>query len=153
MKLTTEQEDRIRGLADSEGRITPDTIVEDARSKASPLHSLFEWDKSKAAMAYWIGTAREIIGSVRVVVTNKTTTVRAPMYVRDPDATGQGYRSVVNLKSDPDKARDALVYTLEVAAGHIRRAYDIAESIGLQTEIDALLERVSGLQRSLTKAA
>lgn len=154
MKLTSEQEEHVRSLADGNGRITPSVVVDDARQKSSPLHGLFEWDKGKAAMAHWIDQARVIIGAVRVVVTNETTTIKAPLYVRDPDAAGgQGYRSVVNLRSDPAKSRDALVYTLEVAAGHLRRAYEIAESLGLQAEVDGLLERVSGLQRTLRQAA
>ena len=153
MKLTIEQEDRVRSLADAEGRITPDVVVEDARDKKSPLHSLFEWDKGKAAMAHWIDQARVVIGAVRIAVTHSTTITKAVMYVRDPDAAGQGYRSVVNLKSEPDKARDSLVYTLEVAAGHLRRAYQMAETLGLSGEIEALLDRVAGVQRSIREAA
>jgi hypothetical protein len=153
MKLTQEQEERVRALADENGRLTPAMVVDDARDKRSPLHDLFEWDKGKAALAHWLDQARIIIGAVRVVVTNETTTIKAPLYVRDPDATGQGYRSVVNLRSDPDKARESLIYTLAVASGHLRRAYELAESLGLQMEVDGLLERVSGLQRSLKQAA
>lgn len=154
MKLTTEQEERVRSLADEEGRLTPDQVVDDARDKKSPLHGLFEWDRGKAAMAHWIHQAREIIGAVRVVETNTTITVRAPFYVRDPDAAGgQGYRSVVSLRTEPERARQSLIYTLEVASGHLRRAFELAETLGLQTEIDALLEKVSGLQRTLKTAA
>lgn len=153
MKLTEEQVARIQSLEDQRGSVTPDRVVEDARQRNSPLHDLFEWDKSKAAMAHWIQTAREIIGAVRIVVTNQTTIIKAPMYVRDPEANGQGYRSVTALRGDSAQARESLIYTLEVAAGHLRRAMDLAEPLGLSAEIDALMDQIAGVQRSVKTAA
>lgn len=153
MTLTPEQVERVRSLETENGQITPDRVIEDARSKSSPLHDLFEWDKSKAAMLHWIDQAREIIGAVRVVVTTTTSTVKAPLYVRDPEASGQGYRSVTALRADPEQARASLVYTLEVAAGHVRRACDLAEPLGLSSDIDGLLEQIVGVQRAIKAAA
>lgn len=153
MKLTQEQIDRIQSLEDERGQVTADRVVEDARSKSSPLHGLFEWDKSKAAAAYWIQQAREIIGAVRVVVTNNTSTVKAPVYVRDMAADGQGYRNVSSLRADPQQARESLIYTLDVAAGHVRRALDLAGPLGLSGEIDALIEHIVGVQRITKEAA
>jgi uncharacterized protein YigE (DUF2233 family) len=153
VKLTQEQIAHLRTLEDSLGKLTPDRVVEDAKRKQSPLHALFEWDKAKAAAIQWIAQAREIIGAVQIVVTNETTTVRTPVYVRDPDASGQGYRSVMALRADPDRARESLVYTLEVAAGHLRRAYELAQPLGLAMEVDALLDQIVGVQRSIKTAA
>lgn len=153
MKLTQEQIDRIHALEDERGQVTADRVVEDARSKSSPLHELFEWDKAKAAAAHWIQQAREIIGAVRVVVTNSTSTVKAPVYVRDMTADGQGYRNVSALRSDPLQARESLIYTLDVAAGHVRRALDLAGPLGLAGEVDALIEHIVGVQRITNEAA
>lgn len=153
MKLTQEQIGRVRALETGRGEITADAVVEDAKSKTSPLHSLFEWDKSKAAMAYWVQQAREIIGAVYVVVTIETSTVKAPLYVRDPEAKGQGYRSTTALAKEPEQARESLVYTLEVAAGHVRRAYDLAGPLGMVGEVERLLEQIVGLQRIIRSAA
>lgn len=153
MKLTQEQIAHIQSLEDDRGLITPSRVVEDARSKASLLHNLFEWDRSKAASAHWIAQAREIIGAVRIVTTNTTSTVKAPFYVRDTASVGQGYRSVAALRGDPAQARESLVYTLEVAAGHVRRALDLAEPLGLSGEIDALLDQIIGVQRVIKTAA
>jgi len=153
MKLTQEQIDRLHSLEDARGNITPDRVVEDARSKSSPLHNLFEWDKTKAAAAHWIAHAREIIQAVIVVRTNTATIVKAPYYVRDTSAVGQGYRSVMALREDPSQARQSLVYTLEVAAGHIRRAMDLAEPLGLSGEINDLLDQIVGVQRAIKAAA
>lgn len=154
MKLTTEQIAHIRSLEDADGRITPDQVVADAKQKDSPIHNLFEWDKTKAAAAHWLDQARAIIGAVRVVVTNQTTTIKAPLYTRDPEAHGaQGYRSVAALRANPDQARESLIYTLEVAAGHMRRAHELAGQLGLSGEIDTLIDQIVGVQRSLKVAA
>lgn len=153
MTLTQEQIAFVRSLENEHGQITPDIVIQAARPKDSPIHDEFEWDKGKAAMMQWIHQARLIIGAVTIVVTNTTSTVKTPFYVRDPDADGQGYQSVAALKADPEKARRSLVYTLEVASGHIRRACDLAEPLGLVGEIDALLDQIVGVQRRLTAAA
>jgi uncharacterized protein YigE (DUF2233 family) len=153
MKLTDAQIARVKELETARGEITPRAVVEDAKDKASPLHSLFEWTKAKAAEIHWLHVAREVIGAVHVVVTTTEHTIKAPMYVRDMAANGQGYRSVTALRQDPESARQSLVYTLEVAAGHIRRAQDIAAPLGLQGEVDQLLAQILGVQRMIKKAA
>lgn len=154
MKLTTEQVERVKLLATDRGCLTPDVIWQDARSKSSPLHSCFEWNLRKAAEESWRQTAREIIGAVRIVITTQTTTIRAPVYVRDPSVGGdQGYRSVTALRADPPAARASLIYTLETAAGHLRRAMELAQPLGLEQEIDGLLMQITGLQRVLRSEA
>lgn len=153
MKLTNEQVERIKSLEDESGRITPALVVEDARQKSSPLHSLFEWNVKKAAETQWLHQAREIIGAVRLVITTTTATFKTTHYAKDTDADGQGYRAVLSIKRDPEQARETLIYTLEVAHGHLQRAFDLAAALGLETEIDALLERVAGVQRQIKEAA
>jgi hypothetical protein len=153
MKLTEAQIVRVRELETARGEITPRAIVEDAKAKTSPLHPLFEWNKTKAAEAHWLVIAREVIVSVTLVVTTSEHQIKAPHYMRDPQAQGQGYRSVVALRTEPDQAREALIYTLNVAAGHLRRAQDLAAPLGMQAEIDLLLERIAGVQRLITKVA
>ena len=154
MKLTQEQIAHLKSLENTEGRLTPDQVVDDAIRKASPLHDLFEWDRTKAARSWWVATAREVIASVTLVVTNHTATIKTPFYVRDPDASGQGYRSTTALRKDPVAAAEALVATLETASGHIRRALDLAGPLGLSHQVDHLLEQVVGVQRlAETKAA
>lgn len=155
MKLTDEQVARIKRLETTDGTVTPTRVVDDARADDSPLHDLFEWDDDKAAEAYRLQQARDVIGAVHILVKSETFTYRAPAYVRDPDAEAkaQGYRSVVALAKDPDAARESLIYTLNIAAGHLRRAFDIAQPLGLHAEIDGLLEQVAGVQRSIETAA
>jgi hypothetical protein len=147
MKLTPEQIARIQSLENELGQLTPDAVLADAKSKASPLHTLFEWDKAKAAQAYWLDCAREVIRTVKMVVTTEQVTCRTVVYVRDPDAgPDQGYRRVDALKSDPVSARQVLIDELTRAAGNIMRARNLAIALGLVSEVDDLLERIVGLR-------
>jgi len=153
MKLTEAQIARLHGLASERGELLPSRVVEDAKRKTSPLHTLFEWDVKAAAAIQWIDRAREIIGSVVIVVQRSEYVVKTPAYTRDPDAKGEGYRSVTALRDDPVAARASLRYTLEVASGHLRRAYDLAEPLGLAGEIDKIVEDIMGVQRKISTAA
>ena len=131
------------------GRLTPDDVVQDAKKKDSPLHAHFEWDTKKAAAAYWIEQARELIVSVRVVVRTEHTRVSAPYYVRDPNAESgqQGYVSVPMLRTDQDMARDALVAEFGRVAAMLTRARALAAALEAADDVDALLQNVVGLRQ------
>jgi len=48
--------------------LTPQEVVDAAREKDSPLHSLFEWDDSKAAEEYRKGQARKLLNGLGFVI-------------------------------------------------------------------------------------
>ena len=54
-----------RIAAENEGLLMPEIVVNSARPESSPLHSRFEWNNGKAAEAYRIWQARQLI---RVVI-------------------------------------------------------------------------------------
>jgi len=153
MKLTQAQLAHIKGLENRKGQITARRVLEDAKQKRSPLHSLFNWDLAHAAERWWLHRARMIIGAVTIQVTHSDTVIKSPCYVVDTSVKGQGYRSVVSMKTDTSSARESLIYTLEVAAGHLRRAYDLAAPLGLSQDIDALLAQIAGVARVARKKA
>jgi len=154
VKLTEAQVAAIKALENEAGRLTPRLVLEAAKSKTSPLHDLFNWDTKKAAERWWLHRARRILASVHYQFQTQDFAVRAVAYVRDPETKGaQGYRSTVSLRDDKAAARESLVYTLEVAAGHLRRALDLAAPLGLSGEVDALLESVVGVQRIIRSKA
>lgn len=131
------------------GRLTPDDVVADARRKDSPLHDLFEWDTRKAAKAYWLDQARQIITSVRVEVRTESTKVSSVYYVRDPSAGSgeQGYVSVARLRSDTELARDALVAEFGRVGDMLRRARELAKVLDAQQDVEQLLQSVVGLRQ------
>jgi hypothetical protein len=132
------------------GRLTPSMVVQDAKDPASPLHDYFQWDERKAAEAYWLEQARDLITSVRVVMTTDQRSVDVVYYVRDPSAQTdeQGYVSVPTLRSESEMAREALVSEFTHVADRLRRARQLAEVLGAADDVDALLTDVVGLRRT-----
>ena len=136
-------DERIRELYEKHGKITPDIVIEDAKSPESPLHEHFEWDLNKAALEAWRDTARTLIRSVKVVVTTETVVFNAsgykpPEFVRDPSAktSEQGYSRVFEVKTDKERSREALMYELERITGCLVRAKSLCLALGLDDEIE-----------------
>lgn len=133
------------------GTLRPDDVIEAAKKKDSPLNACFEWDKSKAALEHWRDTARELIRSVRVVIQNQSVTIRAPYFVRDPEASGkdQGYVALQSIRSESEKARELLVDEFARAATVLRRAKEIAKALEMQDEVEPLIRGVLDLRESV----
>ena len=49
---------------ESEGRLTPANLVDEARPEESPMHKAFEWDDAKAAENYRRQQATQMMSSV-----------------------------------------------------------------------------------------
>lgn len=154
MKLTQAQLAHIKSLEDSRGRLTARRVLEDARKPKSPLHTLTVfrgWNVEHATRKWWLHCAQLVIGAVTYQVTHNERVIKAVAYVVDPSMKGNGggggYRSVQAMQADPESARESLIYTLEIASGHLRRAYDLAPALGLTRQIDALLAQIAGVKR------
>jgi hypothetical protein len=84
-------------------------------------------------------------------VTHNHAVIKAPCYIVDTSVKGGGYRSIAAMKTDTASARESLIYTLEMAAGQLRRAYDLSAPLGLTRQIDALLAQIAGVARIAQK--
>jgi hypothetical protein len=60
--------ERLGEIESASGGLTPEAVVRDARSAASVLHPLFEWNDARAADQWRLEQARYLIRSVIVVV-------------------------------------------------------------------------------------
>jgi hypothetical protein len=58
----------IQKISEKYGVLTPENIVEAARSKKSVLHKAFEWDDSIAAEHYRLQQARTLINNIEVTI-------------------------------------------------------------------------------------
>lgn len=127
---------------ETDGRITPDVVLDAARDPASALHDQFEWDDSVAAHKHRLGQARQLIRNVEVHVTINRVRTGAVAYIRDPESEHrtQGYISVRKARSDEELARQAVDAEFEAAAARLRRARDLAVVLGLADEIDLHLD-------------
>lgn len=136
------------------GRLTPDAVLQDAKSTKSPLHDEFDWDDSTAAHQWRLMQARELVRSVRIEFQTDTRIVSTVRYVRDPTAgEEQGYVDVARLRSAPDMARDALLSELKSARALFERAFSLAEVLGLSEEFTELQQRVEMIRGKLDQAA
>lgn len=133
------------------GRLTPNVVLEEAKDRDSVLHNLFEWDDTLAAHQHRIYQARQIITSVRVVITTENRRISTVYYVRDPEAepTEQGYVSIDRLKTDKDLAKESIVMEFSRASSYLQRAKAHAQALNMNDEIDELIEDINEFKRRL----
>lgn len=86
------------------GLLQPEAVVDAARPAASPLHSRFEWDNSKAAEAYRLWQARQLIRvSVTVIGGDDSEPERTWVSLKsDRYEDSGGYRTLVSVMSDKE---------------------------------------------------
>lgn len=140
----------IKALEDRAGRVTAEDLVAAARDRKHPLHGDFEWDDHKAAHQYRLNQARQLISSVRVVMTVETKQMAIVGYVRDPEAAPlQGYRAVAKIRSERDVAVEALLVEIERVQSILERAQGVAIGLGLEDEFHASLDATLHLRGKL----
>lgn len=64
-------------IQERDGVCSPEALVSAAQSPKSPIHSLFEWDDSKAAKEWRKHQARQIVASFKIELSGQ----RAPQFV------------------------------------------------------------------------
>jgi len=136
----------LRAMA-SEGPLTPDRVIDAAKSPKSPLHSYFTWDVKQAAQAYWKSQARELIRSVEYQIIVEERPVTVSYYVRDPrvEAETQGYVGLDDLKANPDWAKSHVQQELAAVIERLQRAEGYATVLGLHAEVVAVKRSVQKL--------
>src|SRR5262245_36521457 len=96
-------------IEDKRGRLTPEAVVAYAKSHPqSALNSWFTWDDRRAAQAYRLDQARELIRSVYVTIqTEDRGVVTVQLYKRDPEIEKdlQGYRSIMRIREEAEPSR------------------------------------------------
>lgn len=88
--------------------VTPEQLVESARSERSKLHRLFEWDDTKAAEAYRKHQAQVIICALRVTVIEEE---REPIITRafvTTEERSTGYVHIRDAMSDEEKRESVI---------------------------------------------
>lgn len=142
-------------IAEKKGVITPPDVVEEAKSKTSPLHDHFEWDNEAAAEKYRLHQARHLINSIIVVVETPEETIeeRAFFNVRikreteEPEEAEieQAYVPVsVVLKEKP--LRDQILDQALREIDHWEKRYNnIRELSPIFDAVDLVFEQVRGI--------
>ena len=144
--------DEIRELENEEGRLTAETVVERARSENSTLHGYFDWDDKEAADKWRLEQAGQLIRRVRPYITYERVNVRSIGYVRDPEAEGPGYRSTAKLRTERERAAEAMLYEIERAEAACNRAQKVAISLGLECDVSDLMAELQRLKNLMPAA-
>lgn len=82
------------------GRLHPKVVVNAARDPKSPLHSKFEWNNTKAAEAYRLEQAAELIRSVTFLPKGSDEPIRAYVSLSSDRLGKSGYRAMMDVLSD-----------------------------------------------------
>ena len=131
----------IKELENEQGRVTPEKLVRAASSRNHPLHDDFPWDDKIAAHQHRLDVARQIISSVRVIITTETKKISSVGYVRDPEADPkqQGYVSTARLRTEDDAAREALGVEITRVLSAIERVRELAAALSLEEDFHLAL--------------
>ncbi len=137
----------LKQLENERGELTPQSVVERAHDPESLLHEYFTWDDQEAAYKWRLEQARRLIRSVRLQINETQTNIRSVAYVRDPSKPDKetGYVSTASIRTDKERAREAVKAEIDRAISCMSRAYEVAHAVGMANEIDSLraeLERV-----------
>lgn len=133
--MKTRKTDRItqelRRIAQANGGILlPEQVVAAARPKASPLHSRFCWDDTKAAEQWRLWQARMLIRVTVNVMPETGEAERIWVSLKSDRDEATGYRAMVDVLSDDNMRAQLLedaLEDLEVFRQKYRRLRELAE--------------------------
>ncbi len=121
------------------GHVPPVALVEAARKGGSPLHPLFEWDDTKAARAYRLRQAGDLMSAVIVIAADGDSPSHEYSSVRMGKAAA--YVSTREAMSDTERRREILDNALdELRSWHLR--YSVyRECAGLACDVSLVLSK------------
>ena len=118
-------------IAQRDGTLQAQAVVDDSRPAAAPLHPIFEWDDGTAAENYRRHQARSLIKAVQVI--HQESKAQEPVYVHVPAQEGRsagGYMPTAVVVQRPDlyaSALDDLLKRTKAAESAARALQDIAQ--------------------------
>lgn len=134
----------IKDLEQRFGVVRPSTLVREAAKPTHPLHDQFEWDDKKAGHQYRINQARQLIASVKVVMTFSHMKIDGRAYYRDPSLSSgeQGYVSVVKLRTEKERAEQSLRMAMDRVKVSVNSARELAHSLDMMSQFHQFLESI-----------
>lgn len=149
--VDNEKRNAIHGVLaklEAAGELTPDKVIEQAKSSDSPLHEQFTWDLKAAAMMTWRSQARALISGfqISVVVHRKEYTIQE--FVEAPAKPGreQGYIAFTRLKNKKELAREFFDRELGIAETFVTKAADYARALGLEKRVERVIQEIAAVR-------
>lgn len=97
--------------------VTPQSVVDAARPKRSPIHRLFEWDNEEAAERYRIWQARQHISHLRIEIVGdgEATETRAyhSIVIQQGEEKHRAYVGTPTILTDADMKQQAITNALK----------------------------------------
>lgn len=92
------------------GALTPDALLERARSANSAVHAHFEWDDGRAAHQHRLSQAGDLIRSITIDVSRSNVEPAKPIraFISVERAGERSYTSTVHALSDADLRKQVL---------------------------------------------
>lgn len=137
-EVAGEELERIRTA--NGGKLVQAQVVDAARSNNSPLHSAFEWDNAKAAHAFRLDQAGQLIRSLVVIVEQEHEEKSPPLraFVNVTQDSERSYTSLAHAMSDEDMRRQLIEQAWNELKSWKQRYGEIKEFAKLVTVIDAM---------------
>ena len=109
--------------------LTPQIVINSARSKDSILHDQFEWDDTAAAKKYRIVQARELLQvTVEYVRDSKGNKKQIRVFASlKSDRIDGGYRTMVDIFSDKEYRKQLLQDALDDLETFKRKYFELKE--------------------------
>lgn len=101
-------------IENSFGSLSPEIILNASREKDAPLHSLFEWDDTKAAEHYRLQQARTILNNIqiRTIINGEERQIGVFEIITKKD--GSSYKSIMAMdKNDIEYVRQSTLRELQ----------------------------------------
>lgn len=136
---------RLEELAAVHGAVTPRIILEDSRDENAPLHKCFEWNDGKAAEAYRLQQAREILVSLKVTVEHSGKEIQSRAFVNISDEKDGAFLAVSVALGQEDTKQVVLMRAM-AELSMFRRKYERLQEL---SEVFSVVERT---ERRLKKA-
>ncbi len=149
-------------LQKHEGHISPGILLEAAKDPASPFHTLFEWDDTKAGDNFRLMQAASIIrrwkGSVmRIDQGEQKVVIQTIRRVQSPKGSrknGQAsYETVEQIMSDPAKRSDMVRTVRKELLSYRQRYAELTELAAVWREIDRVMEEAAASNETPVAAA
>lgn len=139
---------RLLEISNRDNGLTPQSVVDDARRKSSPLHDCFEWDDTEAAKEWRLQQARNLIRAIRITPSEMTRDTPRNIFVKT-DKVYLPTVQVVQSKTLYDQALGLLLDRVEMAQ---RSAEDLSKAADDYTKKDKA-QKVSQALKSVVQHA
>lgn len=112
--------------ANHDGRLQPEHVVEDAKTRSHPLHPHLTWDNGEAAHKCRLQEARALIRSVVLMPVSEDEPAHRP-WISVSDKDGVAYRDVDEVVSSVDLQRSIMQQALRDLEAFEQRYSELRE--------------------------